>query len=44
MSEWRVIVSREAAATLRRLDRKQKERTIRAIDRIAKDPTPQCAA
>ncbi|WP_232059768.1 type II toxin-antitoxin system RelE family toxin [Kyrpidia spormannii] len=40
MSEWRVIVSREAAATLRRLDRKQKERTIRAIDRTAKDPTP----
>lgn len=40
MNAWDVIIAREAASVLRRLDRTQRTRLETAIDRLALDPSP----
>lgn len=40
MNAWGVVVAREAASALRRLDRTQRARLEAAIDQLALDPAP----
>jgi mRNA interferase RelE/StbE len=38
VNSWRIVLAREAASTLRRLDRPQRIRVRDAMDRLSQDP------